>query len=128
MVYLLCHCCPHETQHILAFTLHPGLVSMTFYAIPICSSTIYNFLIYLYICNDTHFSCNFLPPPFDLPSPFPSLLSLFSSGYTLHSAGGSKPCSTLLPSCSALWCIPERSSIVDCSGKLQCNAANTQSQ
>ena len=31
----------------IACTLHPGLVSISFYAIPICPSTIDNILIYL---------------------------------------------------------------------------------
>ena len=63
MTYLSCHCCPHQTQHISAFTLHSGLVSTPFYAIPICSSTIYNFLIYLYHTIYNIFSLEF---PFHL--------------------------------------------------------------
>ena len=36
-----------NSGNYIACTLHTGLVSISFYAIPICPSTIHNFLIYL---------------------------------------------------------------------------------
>ena len=38
-----CHHCSHETQCVIVCALYLGVVSTPFYAIPIYSSTIYNF-------------------------------------------------------------------------------------